>query len=124
MLLGACMWLSWFERSAVGLGNRVVIPPRNLTPWEALTGIDVALVAVAALAIVLALFRLGPWLVGISGLALVVLMAWAAVATLGHHAPGCCPELATETTPALGLIVAAVGALSVAVGGLWAAESE
>jgi hypothetical protein len=125
LAVAGSMWGDWFRRTATERGSgEVAGPPVDLTGWDELSTLGIALVVVAGVVVVLGLLRLMPWVVGFSGIALVALMVIIGVQTLGSGSLECCAEIATETTPRIGFIVAGLAALTVTAGGFWAAESD
>lgn len=125
LILAALTQLAWFDQVARERGSGAFLGmARQFGPWDAALGVTQAVVAVAALAVLLGLLRAGPWLVAGAGIALVALLVVVAAGTLGTHSMECCPEILTETSPRLPFALAGVAALTIAVAGFWAGESD
>lgn len=117
--------VAWFERTTSERGTgETIVPPTDLSLWDLREPAAIAVVAIGAAVVLLSVLRVGPWLVGGAGIALIAVLAWSALDLLGTGTPACCETIRTETSPLIPFLAAGIAAVTVVVGGMWAAESD
>lgn len=125
LLVGALTPLAWVHRTAVERGSGAAAgPPTDLTLWDLGGRLAAAVVAVAAMAVLLSLLRVGPWLIGAAGVTLIAVLGWGAATWLGQGSPACCETIRTSSSPLVPFGLAALGSVSVLAGGLWARTGD
>jgi hypothetical protein len=118
-------FLPWFERETLGFSSRPdPLDPDKMNAWQAFPVLAVLMVLVAAVPIWQALSRvrddrpLRPMVVVAAGALAVTLVLGGAATKLGNEGGAGVRDSVISTTASVGLLVAALAALLIAVGGV------